>query len=207
LRRAVRFKPDCFHQLESVVREFLDLSCKPDNWTSSVEVLHDLITGCASSALAASHNVLSKSEKTNITHQVILQWAGLTCHCGGDKAAESEFGAADMGGNLRQLALNGSSIPSTEQAKPISQSSSRKSKKRKKSRLSLLDIQAPPSKRLSVSTPETSHALPVGLVSPMKQTDSKNSYTCLRAVIRAVKSMVNDLSSSKELSRKFSSDR
>lgn len=207
LRQAVRFKPDCFHQLESVVREFLDLSCKADTSNSSVEVLHDLITGCASSALAASHDVLNKSEKTNITHQVILQWAGLTCHCGGDKAAESDFGATDIGGGLRQLALNGSQTLSTEQATPISQASSRKSKKRKKSRLSLSDSQAPPAKKLSISAPESSHALPVGLVSPMKQTNSKRSYTCLRPVIRAVKNMVDDLSSSKESSRKFTSDR
>lgn len=203
LPQAVRFKPDCFHQLESVVREFLDLSCKADISNSSVEVLHDLITGCASSALAASHNVLNKSEKTNITHQVILQWAGLTCHCGGDKTAESEVGAMEMGGSSRQLAFSSSQILSTEQMTPISQASSRKSKKRKKSRLSLLDSQAPPAKRLSISAPETSHALPAGLVSPMKQTNSKKSYTCLRPVIRAVKNMVDDFSSSKESNRKF----
>ena len=200
-RQAVRFKPDCFNQLESAVREFLDLSCKAETQSSSVEVLHDLITGCASSALAASHNVLNKSEKTNITHQVILQWAGLTCHCGGDKAAESESGdATEISGSLRQLGFNGSPILSTEQATPNRQASSKKSRKRKKSRLSLLDSQSPPAKRLSISAPETSHAQPVGLVSPMKQTNSK-SYTCLRPVIRAVKNMVNDLSSNKESNR------
>lgn len=193
LRQAVHFKPDCFLQLQSVVREFLDLSCKTETLNSSVEVLHDLITGCASSALAASQNVLNKSEKTNITHQVILQWAGLTCHCGGGKAVELDFSASGMDGSPRQLSLNGSPTPS---ATPTGQASSRKSKKRKKSRLSFSDFQAPPAKRSSSSASETS--LPVGLVSPMKQTNSTKGYTCLRPVMRAVKTMVDDLSSSKE---------
>lgn len=196
LRQAVRFKPDCFRQLESVVREFLDLSCKTETSHSSVEVLHDLITGCASSALAASQNVLNKSEKTNITHQVILQWAGLTCHCGGGCPVELDFAATGTDVSPRQFSLNGSPTLSRKQSTPTGQASSRKTKKRKKSRLSFSDFQAPPAKRPSISISETS--LPVGLISPMKQTNSTKSYTCLRPVIRAVKTLVDDLSSSKE---------
>lgn len=205
LRQAVCFKPDCFRQLESVVREFLDISCETETSKSSVEVLHDRITGCASSALATSQNVLNKSEKTNITHQVILQWAGLTCHCGGGRPMELDFGATGMDGSPRQLSLNGSPTQLTKQATPTGQASSRKSNKRKKSRLSFSEFQAPPAKRPSISASEASP--PVGLVSPMKQTNSTKSYTCLRPVIRAVKAMVDDLSSSKNPNRELTINR
>lgn len=192
LRQSVRFKPDCFRQLESVVREYLDLSCKAETSDFSLEVLHDLITGCASSALAASQSVLSKSEKTNITRQVILQWAGLTCHCGGGRPVELDIAAPGMDGSPRQLSSNGS----PKQATPTGQTSSRRSKKRKTSRLSFSDFPAPPAKRPSISVPET--PLPVGLISPMKHSNSTKSYTCLRPVIRAVKCMVDCLSSSRD---------
>lgn len=195
LRQAVRFKPECFRQLERVVREFLDVSCKTETSNSSVEVLHDLITGCASSALAASQNVLNKSEKTNITHQVILQWAGLTCHCGGGRPVDLNFGATGMDGSPRQLSFIVSPTLSTKQTTPTGQASSGKVKKRKKSRLSFSDFQSPPAKRPSISASETS--LPVGVVSPMKQINSSKSYTCLRPVTRAIKTMVDELSRGK----------
>lgn len=200
--QAVYFKADCLRQLELAVKEFLSLSCKEQGLGASVEALHDLVTGCAASALAASQNVLCKSEKTKITHQVILHWAGLTCHCGSDKAVESPASTSGAGETPKQppfhtpppTILYDSTGSYLDELQRFSRKRKR-SKSRSRSRAS--DIQPSPAKKPTSSTPGTPSVLPLpspmGLMSPLKQTNSSITYTCLRPVTRVVSNLIRKL--------------
>lgn len=205
--QAVYFKADCLRQLELAVKEFLSMSCKEQGLGASLEALHDLVTGCAASALAASQNVLCKSEKTKITHQVILHWAGLTCHCGSDKAVESPASTSGAGETPKQPSFHTPpptiSCDSTSSYLDELQRFSRKRKRSKsRSRSRASDILPSPAKKPTTSTPGAPSVLPLpspmGLMSPMKQTNSSITYTCLRPVTRVVSNLIPKLRVDKE---------
>lgn len=202
--QAVYFKADCLHQLELVVKEFLSTSCKEQGLGASVEALHDLVTGCAASALAASQNVLCKSEKTKITHQVILHWAGLTCHCGSDKAVESPASSSGGGQTPKQLSFHTPppAISYDSTSSYLQRWTRKRKRSRSRSRSQASDILPSPAKKPTTLTPGAPSVQPLlspmGLMSPMKQTNSSMTYTCLRPVIRVVSNLIPKLKVDKE---------
>lgn len=183
-QRSLRFKPECLDKLQSVVKVFMQDSCNKEGVGDSVEAVHDVVSGCALSALAASQRLLCSSERTKTTHQIILQWAELTCQCGGDKVA---------GGNITDrregVSPNGLTTsydePSIANGVPAGNPT-----KRKRSKLRASKFPIPPAKRLAIMTGETRCARPapspLGLVSPLKQTNKREAYICLCPISRVI---------------------
>jgi hypothetical protein len=196
-QQALCVKPECLEQLETVVKNFLEMSIKKEGLVSSAEVLHDLVSSCVATLMVASQKVLSSFHRSKTAQQVIFQWAELTCQCRGNKTG-GKGPENGQGVDSRQAQpMNGKMGCSTECTAVIVSDAVHVSWKNKRKRSSISGNPSSLKRRAVMSCAEASCPVPAPslseLVSPLKQTDKHEAFICLGPVTRAITDLVPGL--------------
>jgi hypothetical protein len=195
-QQALCVKPECLEQLETVVKNFLEMSIKKEGLVSSAEALHDLVSSCVATLMVASQKVLSSFHRSKTAQQVIFQWAELTCQCRGNKTG-GKGPENGQGVDSRQAPMNGKMGCSTECTAVIVSDAVHVSWKNKRKRSSISGNPSSLKRRAVMSCAEASRPVPAPslseLVSPLKQTDKHEAFICLGPVTRAITDLVPGL--------------
>jgi hypothetical protein len=195
-QQALCVKPECLEQLETVVKNFLEMSIKKEGSVSSAEALHDLVSSCVATLMAASQKVLSSFHRSKTAQQVIFQWAELTCQCRGNKTG-GQGPENGQGVDSRQAPMNGKTRCSTECTAVVVSDGVHVSWKKKRKRSSISGNPSSLKRRAVMSCAEASHPVPapslLELVSPLKQTDKHKAFICLGPVTRAITDLMPGL--------------
>jgi hypothetical protein len=188
-QQALCVKPECLEQLETVVKNFLEMSIKKEGLVSSAEALHDLVSSCVATLMAASQKVLSSFHRSKTAQQVIFQWAELTCQCQGNKTG-GKGPENGQGVDSRQAPMNGKMRYSTECTSVVVSDAVHVSWKNKRKRSSISGNPSSLKRRAVMSCAEASRPVPAPslseLVSPLKQTDKHEAFICLGPLTRAI---------------------